>query len=74
VPLLRNVHPEMSAYIVVTPTPYFTLTDADGNYKIANVLEGQYTVSVWHEGMTTVIVRAATIRNRRRSASPITTT
>jgi plastocyanin len=51
VPLLCNVHPEMSAYIVVTPTPYFAVTDADGNYKIANVPEGQYTVSAWHEGM-----------------------
>ena len=51
VPLLCNVHPEMSAYIIVTPTPYFALTDADGNYKIANVPEGQYTVSAWHEGM-----------------------
>ena len=51
VPLLCNVHPEMSAYIVVTPTPYFALTDADGNYKIANVPEGEYTVSAWHEGM-----------------------
>jgi len=51
VPLLCNVHPEMSAYIVVTPTPYFALTDADGNYKIAGVPEGQYTVSAWHEGM-----------------------
>jgi len=51
VPLLCNVHPEMSAYIVVTPTPYFAVTDADGSYKIANVPEGQYTVSAWHEGM-----------------------
>jgi plastocyanin len=51
VPLLCNVHPEMSAYIVVAPTPYFAVTDADGNYKIANVPEGQYTVSTWHEGM-----------------------
>jgi plastocyanin len=51
VPLLCNVHPEMSAYIVVTPTPYFALTDAEGNYKIANLPEGQYTVSAWHEGM-----------------------
>jgi plastocyanin len=51
VPLLCNVHPEMSAYIVVTPTPYFAVTDADGNYKIATVPEGQYTVSAWHEGM-----------------------
>ena len=51
VPLLCNVHPEMSAYIVVAPTPYFAVTDADGNYKIANVPEGQYTVTAWHEGM-----------------------
>lgn len=51
VPLLCNVHPEMSAYIVVTPTPYFAVTDADGNYKIANVPEGQYSVTAWHEGM-----------------------
>jgi len=51
VPLLCNVHPEMSAYIVVSPTPFFALTDADGNYKIAGVPEGDYTVSAWHEGM-----------------------
>jgi plastocyanin len=51
VPLLCNVHPEMSAYIVVSPTPYFALTDADGSYKIANVPDGQYTVSAWHEGL-----------------------
>ena len=37
VPLLCNVHPEMSGYIVVSPTPYFALTDAEGNYKIADV-------------------------------------
>jgi len=51
VPLLCNVHPEMSAYVLVSPTPYFALTDADGNYKITNLPEGQYTASAWHEGM-----------------------
>jgi plastocyanin len=51
VPLLCNVHPEMSAYVLVAPTPYFALTDADGNYKITNLPEGQYTASAWHEGM-----------------------
>ena len=51
VPLLCNVHPEMSAYIVVVPTPFFAVTDADGSYKIAGVPDGQYTVSAWHEGM-----------------------
>jgi plastocyanin len=53
VPLLCNVHPEMSGYIVVTPTPYLAVTDAEGNYKIADVPNGSYTVSAWHEGMKT---------------------
>ena len=34
VPLLCNVHPEMAGYIIVSPTPYFAETDADGNFKI----------------------------------------
>ena len=50
VPLLCNVHPEMSGYVVVTPSPYYAETDASGNYKIANVPEGKYTVTAWHEG------------------------
>jgi plastocyanin len=51
VPLLCNVHPEMSAYVLVAPTPYFALTDADGSYKITNLPDGQYNVAAWHEGM-----------------------
>jgi plastocyanin len=51
VPLLCNVHPEMSAYIVVVPTPYFAVTDATGAYTIQNVPDGSHNVAVWHEGM-----------------------
>ncbi len=50
IPLLCNVHPEMAAYIVVSPTPYFATTDKSGNYKIENVPDGSYTVTAWHEG------------------------
>lgn len=50
VPLLCNVHPEMGGYIVVSPTPYFAVTDKSGNYKIDNVPDGSYTVTAWHEG------------------------
>ena len=50
VPLLCNVHPEMSGYIVVTPTPYLAETDDSGSFEIADVLEGAYTVTAWHEG------------------------
>ena len=50
VPLLCNVHPEMSAYVIVSPTPYFATTDKSGEYKIENVPDGTYTVTAWHEG------------------------
>jgi plastocyanin len=50
VPLLCNVHPEMSGYIAVAPTPYYALTDKSGDYKIENVPDGSYTVTGWHEG------------------------
>ena len=53
IPLLCNVHPEMSGYIVVSPTPYFAETDASGNYKIENVPDGKYNAVAWHEGMKT---------------------
>jgi plastocyanin len=50
VPLLCNVHPDMGAYIVVSPTPYFAETDDAGAYKIKDVPDGSYSVTVWHEG------------------------
>jgi len=49
VPLLCNVHPEMSGYIYVVPTPYFAVTDKEGNFTIKNVPTGQYTVKTWSE-------------------------
>jgi plastocyanin len=51
VTLLCNVHPEMAAYIIVSPTPYFAQTDNDGEYKLSNVPDGDYKVTAWHEGM-----------------------
>jgi plastocyanin len=50
VALFCNVHPEMSGYIIVVPTPYFAETAADGSYKIKDVPDGNYSVTVWHEG------------------------
>jgi plastocyanin len=50
VALFCNVHPEMTGYIVVVPTPYFALTSETGEYKIENVPDGSYSLSAWHEG------------------------
>jgi plastocyanin len=48
-PLLCNVHPEMSGYVVVVATPYFAVTDKEGNFKIENVPVGHYTLKTWSE-------------------------
>ncbi len=48
-PLLCNVHPEMSGYVVVVPTPYFALTDKEGSFEIKNVPPGTYTLKTWSE-------------------------
>lgn len=48
-PLLCNVHPEMSGYVIVAPTPYFAVSDKDGNFDIKNVPPGHYTLITWSE-------------------------
>ncbi|HTT21191.1 MAG TPA: carboxypeptidase regulatory-like domain-containing protein [Candidatus Sulfotelmatobacter sp.] len=50
IPLMCYVHPEMSAYVLVSPTPYFATTDKSGEYRIDNVSDGSYTVTAWNEG------------------------
>jgi plastocyanin len=44
-----NIHPEMSAVVVVLDTPYFAVSDHTGEFFIVNVPPGTYTLSVWHE-------------------------
>jgi len=54
VPLLCNVHAEMSAFVLVLENPYFSVTGKDGVFKIENVPPGTYKVSAWHEKLRTV--------------------
>jgi plastocyanin len=46
---LCNFHPDMVAYVVVVPTPYFALTTNDGTFTIQNVPPGTYTLKTWSE-------------------------
>jgi plastocyanin len=48
-PLLCNVHPEMSGYVIIVPTPYFAVSDKEGNFEIKNVPPGHYTLTTWSE-------------------------
>ena len=49
VPLLCNVHTEMSGYIVVVSTPYFAVTGPSGSFDIKDVPPGHYTLKSWSE-------------------------
>lgn len=51
VSLLCNVHSEMSAYVVVVETPYFTTTDREGRFTIEGVPAGAYRLAFWHEAV-----------------------
>jgi len=44
-----DVHPWMSAYIIVTENPYYAVSDAYGEYQISDVPPGVYRLKVWHE-------------------------
>jgi plastocyanin len=47
-----NIHPTMSAIIVVVDTPYFTKADRNGRYQIRNVPAGSYELHVFDERAT----------------------
>jgi plastocyanin len=42
-----NVHPQMEAFVVVTPGPWRAEVAADGSFSIDGVPEGRYRVQAW---------------------------
>lgn len=45
--LLCNVHPGMIGYIYAAPSNYFAITNAQGEFTIKQVPEGNYKISAW---------------------------
>lgn len=56
-----NIHPSMSAIILVLNTPYFTKTARDGRFQLT-VPEGSYEMRVFHERATVERLQALTQR------------
>jgi plastocyanin len=55
-----NIHPEMSAVVVALDTPYYGISDRQGQVVIAGVPTGKYVLRVWHESALPETLRAMT--------------
>ncbi len=44
-----NIHPEMSAVVVVLASPYFAIPNKQGDFTITGVPPGHYMLHVWNE-------------------------
>jgi len=53
-----NIHPSMSAVILVLKSPYFSVSDKNGNFRIGGVPPGSYRVHVFHERATEQTLKA----------------
>ncbi len=47
-----NIHPTMSAVIVVLKSPYFAVSDRNGMLKISEIPPGSYRLHIFHERAT----------------------
>jgi plastocyanin len=48
-----DVHPWMSAYLGVFNNPFFSVTAADGKFKISGLDPGTYEITAWQERLGT---------------------
>jgi len=44
---LCSIHPEMEAFVIVLPNPYYAVVDKDGKFTIADVPDGHYSLKVF---------------------------
>jgi plastocyanin len=48
-----DIHSHMNAWILVFAHRFFSMTDAEGRYRIDAIPPGTYTVAAWHEAAPT---------------------
>ena len=53
VTLRCDIHEHMRGLILVLETPYFTITDAKGHFRLTNLPAGHYVLKAWVNSKTT---------------------
>lgn len=54
VTLRCDIHEHMRGLILVVDTPYFVVTDADGNFRLSGLPLGHYTLKAWVNSQKTL--------------------
>ena len=54
VTLRCDIHEHMRGLILVLDTPYFVLSDTEGNYRLENLPAGPFTLKAWLNSRTTL--------------------
>ena len=44
-----SVHSSMSAYVMIVDTPFYAITNAQGEFRVEDVPDGPYLLKTWHE-------------------------
>jgi plastocyanin len=45
-----NIHSGMSAVVIALDTPFFSIADQEGEFRLSRVPDGEYDLHVWAEG------------------------
>jgi plastocyanin len=45
-----NIHSEMSAVVIALDTPFYSIADPQGTFRIQDIPNGDYSLHVWIEG------------------------
>ncbi|NNE39173.1 MAG: methylamine utilization protein [Gammaproteobacteria bacterium] len=62
-----NIHDWMVAYLYIVTTPYYTVTDNNGNAELPDITAGEYELHIWHPGAKdTETIKSLTIGQGNR--------
>lgn len=64
-----NIHPQMSAVVLVRDNPYFTTAAADGSFTIEGVPPGTWKVKAWHERASEAVAEVTVPAEGRATAA-----
>jgi plastocyanin len=54
-----NIHPQMSAVVISLDTPYYAISDGNGDISIKDVPPGRYQMHVFHPSVSPDVLQAA---------------